>query len=152
MSTLYNDELVATICGRMSAGESLNAILKEDDMPTYRTVMYWLKSKPDFLELYQCALSARADTLAEEMITIADEVCTILIDEEGQETKVVFDSTAVARNRLRADVRKWNASKMYPKKYGDKIAQEITATVTSKHEMTDAELMMIASGRATGSE
>lgn len=41
---------------------------------------------------------------------------------DGEDVKVVFDSTAVARNRLRMDARKWVASKLKPKKYGDKLA------------------------------
>lgn len=50
------------------------------------------------------------------------------------------DPTSVARNRLRVDARKWLASKMAPKKYGDKIeavhtgpdggALQIASTVT----------------------
>jgi hypothetical protein len=39
---------------------------------------------------------------------------------------VVFDSTAVARNRLRVDARKWVAAKLLPKKYGDKVQQEVS--------------------------
>ena len=39
---------------------------------------------------------------------------------------MLFDATAVARNRLRVDARKWLASKMAPKKYGDKLQTELT--------------------------
>lgn len=48
-------------------------------------------------------------------------------DDDGDgNTEVVFDSTAVQRNRLRVDARKWLLSKMAPKKYGDKVTQEHT--------------------------
>mgnify|MGYP000426269079 FL=1 len=48
-------------------------------------------------------------------------------DDDGMgQTEVVFDSTAVQRNRLRVDARKWLLSKMVPKKYGDKLVQEHT--------------------------
>lgn len=46
-------------------------------------------------------------------------------DDDGSgNTEVLFDATAVARNRLRVDARKWLASRMAPKKYGDKIQAE----------------------------
>ena len=32
-----------------------------------------------------------------------------------------LDATAVARNKLRVDARKWVASKLLPKKYGDRV-------------------------------
>jgi hypothetical protein len=35
-------------------------------------------------------------------------------------------SVAVARARLRIDARKWLASKLAPKKYGDKLAAEVS--------------------------
>ena len=48
-------------------------------------------------------------------------------DDDGQgNTEVVFDSTAVQRNRLRVDTRKWLLSKLAPKKYGDKVLNEHT--------------------------
>ncbi|QPS76049.1 terminase small subunit protein [Delftia acidovorans] len=99
------------------------------------TVMRWL-GKPEnaaFREQYACARDAQADKLVEEMLEIADEECTMVRsdkhgskDDDGQgNTEVVFDATAVARNKLRVDARKWVASKMAPKKYGDKVTQEV---------------------------
>ena len=47
-------------------------------------------------------------------------------DDGAGNTAVVFDATAVARNKLRVDARRWLASKMAPKKYGDKVQAELT--------------------------
>ena len=47
-------------------------------------------------------------------------------DDGDDNTEVVFDATAVARNRLRVDARKWLAAKMAPKKYGDKVENVVT--------------------------
>ena len=122
MPTIYSDELVATICARIANGESLSTICKDSDMPCTKTVYLWLQDKPDFLELYKAAHVAKADMLAEDVVPISDELCTIIVGEDGEETKVVFDSAAVARNRLRVDARKWLAGKLAPKKYGDKLS------------------------------
>ena len=45
---------------------------------------------------------------------------------DGEDVALALDATAVARNRLRVDARKWVASKLKPKKYGDKMTQEHT--------------------------
>lgn len=131
----YNEETAAEICARIASGESLRSICADDGLPAMATVMRWL-GDPDreaFREQYACARDAQADKLAEDILAIADEEVTMIRadkhgtkgDEEGM-TEVVFDSTAVARNRLRVDARKWLASKMAPKKYGDKVQQEVT--------------------------
>lgn len=99
------------------------------------TVMRWLadESSTKLREQYACARETQADSLAEEILDIADEDCAkvranpfgIPGDEDGN-VEVIFDATAVARNRLRVDARKWLASKMAPKKYGDKVLAEHT--------------------------
>jgi hypothetical protein len=79
------------------------------------------------------ARELQAEYMAEDILTIADEECTtVRADKHGTQddgdgkTEVVFDSTAVQRNRLRVDARKWLLSKLAPKKYGDKVTQEHT--------------------------
>lgn len=47
-------------------------------------------------------------------------------DHPDGSTEVIFDATAVARNKLRVDACKWLASKMVPKKCGDKVQAELT--------------------------
>ena len=106
---------------------------------------------PEFSEQYARAREAQADKLAEETLAIADEDCTMVRadkhgsrDDDGEgNTEVVFDATAVARNRLRVDARKWLASKMAPKKYGDKLAvggaDDLGPVQTVNRNLTDAE-------------
>lgn len=131
----FNEDIAAKLCDRIAAGESLRKICTDSKMPSMATVMRWL-GKPEnaaFREQYACARDAQADKLVEEMLEIADEECTMVRsdkhgskDDDGQgNTEVVFDATAVARNKLRVDARKWVASKMAPKKYGDKVTQEV---------------------------
>lgn len=131
----FNEDIAAKLCDRIAAGESLRKICTDAKMPSMATVMRWL-GKPEnaaFREQYACARDAQADKLVEEMLEIADEECTMVRaekhgsrDDDGDgNTEVVFDATAVARNKLRVDARKWVASKMAPKKYGDKVTQEV---------------------------
>ena len=46
-----------------------------------------------------------------------------LVDGEGNERT---NHEAIQRSRLKVDTRKWAMSKLAPKKYGDKITQEVT--------------------------
>lgn len=81
------------------------------------------------------ARELQAEYMAEDILSIADEECTMVKadkhgsqDDDGQgNTEVVFDSTAVQRNRLRVDARKWLLSKLAPKKYGDKLDTTVSA-------------------------
>jgi len=130
----YTKERGAAICARLIAGESLNRICQDEGMPSVVTVYNWLAASEEFLKLYTRAREDQADTLADQIVSIADEECTTVkadkhgtkADDDDGNTEVVFDSTAVARNRLRVDARKWVAAKLKPKKYGDFARNEIS--------------------------
>jgi hypothetical protein len=146
----YSQQVCDQICTLLTEGHSLRSICSLAGMPTVTSVMRWLgeDAHSDFREQYARAREAQADRMAEDILAIADEQCTMIKadkhgsrDDDGDgNTEVVFDPTAVARNRLRVDARKWLASKMAPKKYGDKIeavhtgpdggAVQISSTVT----------------------
>ncbi|CAN7520950.1 hypothetical protein LJR071_003540 [Pseudomonas sp. LjRoot71] len=134
--TAYSDLVAAKLCAYIADGMSLRNVCKQPGMPSMTTVLRWLgdDAMAAFRMQYACAREAQADLLAEQILDIADEECTMVRadkhgsnDDDGEgHTEVVFDSTAVARNRLRVDARKWLASKMAPKKYGDKLQTELT--------------------------
>jgi hypothetical protein len=130
----YSQTIADAICERIANGESLRAICADEGMPASSTVFLWLAEHAGFSEQYARAREAQAEHLAAEIVAIADEECTTVRadkhhgakgDESG-EVEVVFDATAVARNRLRVDARKWVASKLKPKVYGDKVTTEHT--------------------------
>jgi hypothetical protein len=122
----YSEAIGDIICERVAHGESVRHICREQDMPGLSTVFKWLNLVPSFMEQYRMALEIRAESLADELVEIADEGETKVVLGSDGTTCVVFDSTAVARNRLRVDTRKWVASKLKPKKYGDKTTTELT--------------------------
>lgn len=110
--SLYSKKLAEDICSQISAGSHLNAICKQANMPTRTTVYKWLESNPAFADMYARARDERTDLMADEIIDIADQT--------------FGDTAAVMKARLQVDTRKWLMAKMSPKKYGDKIQQEIT--------------------------
>lgn len=119
--TSFTPEKADAICGRLAEGESLRAICRDGDMPDAATVFRWLREFPEFCKQYTRAREEQADTLADEIVMIADEDTATTKSMGEDAVAVVFDSTAVARNRLRVEARKWVASKLKPKKYGDKL-------------------------------
>ena len=138
----YTPELAAAICEHIAAGKSLRTIAALDGMPAQSTIMVWLDGKhPDFTEQYARAREAQADKLAEEILSIADDGRSdTYLDAEGNEKT---DSEVIQRSKLRVEARKWLASKMAPKKYGDKMAiggaDDLGPVQTVTKEMTDAE-------------
>ena len=118
----YTDEIAASICERIADGESLRKICRDDAMPDKATVFRWLAddSRTDFRDQYARAREAQADAMADEILEIADDGRNDkYTDEDGRERT---DQDVIARSRLRVDARKWLASKMAPKKYGEKLA------------------------------
>lgn len=107
--TKYNGDLIENICEKIANGRSLRSICAEDGMPTTSTVCKWLIENKEFSEQYARARDKQADYFAEEIIEIADSA--------------EAESAAVSKAKLQIDARKWAASKIAPKKYGDK--QEI---------------------------
>jgi len=92
-------------------------------MPAQSTVYEWLFRHPSFAEQYTRAREEQADTLADEIIAIADEdpVMAEYRDKDGNLVDIKIDSGYVNYQRQRIDARKWTAMKLKPKKYGDKV-------------------------------
>lgn len=133
--TKYNLELADKICERLAAGESMRSIARDDDMPAAATLFKWLREHEEFSEQYANAKEESADALVEDMLDIADnqveqpildpDTKLPIVDKDGNPI-MHRDAVSVNHARLRVDTRKWAASKLKPKKYGDKVTQELT--------------------------
>lgn len=117
----FTQAIADTICERIVEGESLRAICRDPDMPAISSVFKWLANDPKFADQYARSKEEQGENFADQIVAIADEEHTMVKDMGDGVTAVVYDSTAVARNRLRVDARKWVAAKLKPKKYGDRV-------------------------------
>lgn len=117
----FTPDVAAQICAELVEGKSLRAICRQESMPGLTTVFKWLKDFPDFANQYAHAREAQADTLADEITDIADDCSKDYYDRPTKdgETERVVDTEHINRSRLRVEARKWIASKLKPKKYGD---------------------------------
>ncbi len=118
----FTKELGDEICAKLAMGESLRTVLKEDKMPSMQTVFNWLRTKEGFVDQYARAKEESADALSDEILDIADDGSNDWMEiHKGGYTSTIVDQEAVQRSKLRVDTRKWIASKLKPKKYGDKL-------------------------------
>lgn len=123
--SVFTEAVAKTICEKLCSGKSLRTICDGDDMPGQTTVFRWLASNDEFRKQYAHAREVQADTLADETLDIADDGRNDWMEKLGKEGEAVgwqVNGEAVARSRLRVDQRKWYASKLAPKKYGEKLA------------------------------
>ena len=132
----YNEEIAKEICDTIATSSiGLSILCKANEgWPCEATIHVWLNTITEFVEQYTRARELQADFLADEIIAIADDGRQdneIRYGADGQ-PYVVEDKEWTGRSRLRIDARKWKASKLYPKKYGDKVDLQHTITKVGK--------------------
>ncbi len=106
----YNEATADLILERLSAGASLMDVCNAKDMPAESTVRAWALDDIDgFGAKYARARDIGCDHESDAMMAVASD-----------------HEIDVHRARLIVDTMKWRLSKMAPKKYGDRITQEIS--------------------------
>lgn len=127
----YTPEIAERILEQLAQGMGLRTICKEDGMPTETAVRKWVHDDVEgFGSRYARARAIGLDSVAEEIIDIADEAPRMTATKDGEQV----DSGDVSHRKLRIDSRKWLLSKILPKKYGDKVEVEQTGEV--KHTIS----------------
>jgi hypothetical protein len=114
--TKYDPQaLWPVILGDIANGASLSAAIQRlDPAPSYWWAKDWLRRDPELKARYIEAVEDRADRLAEELIELADQPIPTGLDGPGM-------SAWVQKLRVQVDVRKWAASKLKPKAYGERL-------------------------------
>lgn len=113
-SVTYSENKANEIIAMIESGMSLVSICALPDMPRISTVYDWIDRMPDLADKYARARQRQADTLASMVMTEA------------------FNAHDAQIGRLRIDALKWTASKLAPKKYGDKVEIEQTGNQNFK--------------------
>lgn len=125
----FSKDLIEAIVERLSTGEPMAKICRDEGMPAYRTVLSWMNEKDESgtqteRGAYVSALIARAreegfDRLAEQCLEIADDGTR---DYGTREDGTAFvDHDHIQRSKLRIDTRLKLLAKWDPKRYGEKI-------------------------------
>lgn len=103
----YTDDIFNFICSKLADGMSLKRVCEAEYMPDKATFYRWINNNKDLCDKYARAKDDSSDALADDIQNIADDVLV---------GKYEANSARVA-----IDAKKWIASKLKPKKYGDKL-------------------------------
>ena len=116
----YSEPFAIEICERVSSGELLIDICADEHLPTVRRVTQWLKESQEFAALYKESLNDRLTIFEEEVIKIADDASRDFRDvQRNGRTQRVLDGDAIARAKLRVEVRFRHLKAGNPGKWGD---------------------------------
>ena len=139
--TLYTKALADTICRRISMGESLIRICRDEGMPDYSTVRRWLweDDKRGFQAAYAKARAEQTEYWAEELLDIADDGTNDWVKNADPDNPGYrFNGEHFQRSRLRLDTRKWLHSKLAARKFGDRITVDTNINEgLSKEQLLD---------------
>jgi hypothetical protein len=113
----YTDELGDQLCAWIAAGGSLKGWCRHEGR-AIDTVYRWMRQDARFHDRYARAHEDRADTLADEMLEIADEA--------AQDASI----EGVAAAKLRVETRRWIAQKLRPQKWGERATVEHVGAVS----------------------
>lgn len=129
------EKLVPEIVERLSTGENLRAICRDEHMPSWNLIYQWMESYPDIAKAIARARELGADAIAESIVDIIDETPGRIISESGDRV----DPGYVAWQKNRAEQRLKLLAKWQPKKYGDRVALEHSGEIALE-KLTDAQI------------
>lgn len=125
----YNrDALMPVILDRLSNGESMANICREDGMPPPSTIHFWIAKEPLFAEAYSRARAVMADVLFDQCLAIADDASKDIV-ENTLTGEITVNHAAIARAKLKIDTRFRIAGKI-SSKYADKSPLDGAGAVT----------------------
>jgi hypothetical protein len=116
-------EIIDEIIRRVSEGEPLAVICREENMPDRSTFHDWRNADEELSQRFARARDEGFDALATQCLDIADDERH---DWKMTQKGTITDEVAIGRAKLQVDTRLKLLSKWDPKRYGDRIAQEIS--------------------------
>lgn len=138
-STKFCQEMADRICQLLSTNpigyETLNQIYPE--LPCKQVVNKWRIENSDFASRYFQAKTHQAQILVEEIDSMLPEKLNTFVDEKGNER---YDPSSASMMIAKLNNRKWTASRLLPKIYGD--AKQVE-TLTSQNDALREELRLL---------
>ena len=110
-STRTRADVLAEMFARIAAGESVASICRSGgDFPTDTTFWRWLQDEPGALDCYERATAARGNVYAERIYDVTADL--------KADPDLTLEKIQLAK--LTCDNLKWNASRMLPRRFGDR--------------------------------
>lgn len=148
--TVFTPEILENILTWVAEGGTEFSFFKQDNTPAWRTWTKFKRENPDFIPKLIGAKEDYCEVKEHEVLEIANDTSrdfhswTETVEgPRGLTTKkgVTSDNTACQRARLQIDTI-WRVLKStMPRKYGDKLEQEVnhTGSITIEFAVTDKE-------------
>lgn len=129
----YSPELIEAICERLSKGEPLAQICRDQGMPHPSTVRDWMAANEEVSRAIARAREDGEDVIAAEVLEIVDAVPERVDTKFGSQV----DSGDVANRKMRAEYRLKLLAKWNPRRWAERI------DVTSKDEKIEGNTLHI---------
>lgn len=100
-------EIMQAVCDRLVEGETLNEIVKDDNMPSYRSITRAVQADEDMWEMYRKARILQAEYYADHINSLAMAPLP-----EGVDVRHL--NAEVNRRRIEIDTLKWTTARNQP--------------------------------------
>lgn len=131
----YTPVMAERICSLIAQGRSKRQIEAMEGMPNRETIDAWMLKHEAFASQYARACEVRTEAHAEEIVEISDR-----------------DDLPADQKRVMIDARKWVASKLLPRKYGDSMTlkgdKDNPLRIANPADLSETDLLAIAAGEA----
>ena len=124
-------EIINEVLDRISCGEPLRKILREEGKPHWTTFYDWLDKDESMRVRFARAREIGADAIAMEALEIADTPVMGRRREWGPEGTKEIEDEMLGHRKLQIDTRLKLLAKWFPQKYGDKQQIEHSGGIES---------------------
>jgi hypothetical protein len=134
-------EVWPQVLAHIASGDALSTALQRlDPAPSYTWAKVQLRENTALQAAYRAAIEDRADTLANDIIALADS-------EPPAHLEGPALSAWVQQLKLRVHAREWTASKLRPRVYGEKLdvsVQHTQISILAALEMAEKRVVGLA--------
>lgn len=119
----FTPALADEIVHRLSNGEPLRQICRDEHMPAWRTIYDWQTADKDFSARIAHARELGEDAIAMECLEIADNATNDWMETQGKDGAELYklNGEHVQRSKLRIETRLKLLAKWNPRKWGEKV-------------------------------
>ena len=140
----YTPELAKEICERLSDGEPLRQICRDNHMPAWTAIYAWAAQDKALSERIAQAREQGYDAIAEDLLAIADTPLMGETETSSANGLTITRQDMLGHRKLQIETRLKLLAKWNPKKYGDRqiLAGDKDSPVEVKADLGVFETML----------
>ena len=134
-------KIIETVaCTKLSLKKVIEHLGYDKSGMTTATIRRWMVNNKVFAAAYDKAKEWQVEEIIEEIVDISDDAGNDILlvpNKKGEAAWAMENKEFINRAKIRIETRKWLASKLLSKKYGDKIQMDGTMEVERKLSNTE---------------